>query len=45
MKVEIDPDNAKTVELDNRGRGYVSPDHKNETVEIVIIGAESGAEE
>jgi len=45
MKIEIDPDDVKTVELDDRGRGYVSPKYKNTTVEIAIMETKDAASE
>lgn len=37
MKVDIDPDQAKTVTTDDRGRACLGPEYKNQEVEVVIL--------
>jgi len=41
MKIEIDPEDVRTVDLDDRGRGYISPKYKDKTVEVAIMNVEN----
>ena len=37
MKVEINPENAKTVKTDERGRACLGPEHADKEVEVVVL--------
>lgn len=37
MKVDIDPEQAKTVKTDERGRACLGPEYKNSELEVVIL--------
>lgn len=40
MKVHVDPDDIQQGTTDDRGRIYLGPEYKNETVEIAILESE-----
>lgn len=37
MKVDIDPEDAKTVTTDERGRACLGPEHADKEIEVVIL--------
>jgi len=41
LNVEINPEDARTVTTDDRGRAHLGPDLKNSEVRLVILDARS----
>jgi len=37
MKIDVDPDDAKTVKTDERGRACLGPEHADKEVQVVIL--------
>jgi hypothetical protein len=37
LKVDIDPDDAKTLQADSRGRVNLGMDHADEEVKVVVL--------
>lgn len=42
MDVKVDPDNIVTGTTDDRGRIYLGPEYKNQTVEVAILEVRDG---